>query len=247
VTGQQQQQQQQQQDEQAGTAVSPDDPMPAMRSELSNVPSLKRIGDNAKFTVSTVSVVATALTAFGLVTAAQLSAYPVVQVLAAAAAGAAGLSLLCALGYLALRLEKRNWQNNQLVTKWYQHQFRRAGLVVAASWLLIAAVVLAGSAGTVAAVDTSTADAPVLGLEVAGTGGQRTVTASVSVDHLARGEVVKLLVVSGNGQIVIVGETNADATGSAELTAAAQDVPGNTGYRLEVLVDGHERGVLRVP
>ena len=173
--------------EQAGTSVSPDDPMPAMRNELSPVPSLKRIGASARFTVSTVSVVATALTAFGLVAAAWLSAYPYVRVLAFAAAGAAAIALLCALGYLALRLEKRNWQNNVLVEKWYNNQFRRAGLVAAASWLLIVAVVLAGTAGTIAAVDASKADAPVLGLEVAGTGHQCTVTATVSVDHLAPG------------------------------------------------------------
>jgi hypothetical protein len=235
------------QEEQAGTPVGPDDPMPAMRSELSPVPSLKRIGASAKFTASTVSVVATALTAFGLVTAAWLSAYHDVQVVALAAAGAAMLALLCALGYLALRLEKRNWQNNVLVEMWYKNQFRRAGLVVVASWLLIVAVVLAGTAGTIAAVDASEADVPVLGLEVAGTGHQCTVTATVSVDHLASGDVVTLRVTSGTGQVVIVSKTSADSTGSAKLDAALWGAPGNVGYRSEVLVNGRERGMLQVP
>jgi hypothetical protein len=233
--------------EQAGTPVGPDDPMPAMRSELFPAPSLKRIGASARFTVSTVSVAATALTAFGLVAAAQLSAYPYVRVLAFAAAGAAALALLCALGYLALRLEKRNWQNNVLVEKWYNKQFRRAGWVVAASWLLIVAVLLAGTAGTIAAVDASKADAPVLGLEVAGTGLECTITATVSVDHLAPGDVVTLRVTSWTGQVVIVGKTNADSTGSAKLDAAFSGAPGNVGYRSEVLVNGRERAMLQVP
>lgn len=233
--------------EQEGTPVAPDDPMSAMRGQLQAVPSLQRIGASARFTVSTVSVVATALTAFGLVTAAWLSAYPVVPVLAAAAAGTAGLALLCALVYVALRLEKRNWENNELVEKWYRNQFRRAGLVVAASWLLLGAVLLAGAAGALAVVDASHADTPVLGLAVAGTGHQRTVTATVSVDHLAPGTVVKLLVSSEAGQVVIVGETNADATGTARLDASVACAAGNTSYRLEVLVNGQRRGALAVP
>jgi hypothetical protein len=237
----------QEQAEQAGTPIGPDDPMPAMRSELYPAPSLKRIGANAKFTVSTVSVVATALTAFGLVTAALLSAYPVVEGLAFAAAGAAALALLCALGYLALRLENVNWQNNVLVKKWYNKQFRRAYWVEAASWLLIVAVVFAGAAGTIAAVHASSADVPVLGLEVAGTRHQYTVTATVSVGHLAPGDVVTLRVTSGTGQVVIVGKTNADSTGNAKLDAALSGAPGNVGYRLEVLVNGRERGMLQVP
>ena len=232
---------------QAGTPVGPDDPMNAMRSELQEGPSLKRIGASARFTISTVSVVAVVLTGFGLVTTAWLSAYPVVQALAAAAAGVAALALLCSLGYLALRLEKRNWENNQLVKNWYRNQFRRAALVVAASWLLIAAVVLAGAAGAIAAADASSADTPVLGLVVAGTGEQRTVTATASVDHLSPGDVVTLLVTSTKGRVLIVGKADADSTGSAKLDAslqAARDV----GYRLEVLVNGHERGrKLRVP
>lgn len=232
--------------EQAGTPVGPDDPMPAMQSELLPAPSLKRVGASARFTVSTVSVVATALTAFGLVAAASLSAYPYVRVLAFAAALAAALALLCALGYLALRLETRNWQNNVLVKKWYDKQFRRAGLVVAASWLLIVAVVLAGTAGTIAALDASNADVPVLGLAVAGTGHQCTVTATVSVDHLAPGDVITLQVTSGTGYIIMVGKTNADSTGSAKLDTTLSGAPCNVGYRLEVLVNGGERGMLQV-
>lgn len=235
------------QGEQAGTPVSPDDPLAAMRSELFSLPSLERIGANAKFTVSTVSVVATVLTAFGLVSVAWLSAYPGIQVLAGAAASAAALALLCALGYLTLRIEKGNWQNDVLVAKWYEKQFRRAGLAVVASWLLIVAVVLACTAGTIAAVDASRADVPVLGLEVAGTGQQRTVTAAVSIDHLAPGDVVTLRVTSGTGQVVMVGKTDADSTGSARLDAALSGAPGNVGYRLEVLVNGRERGMLQVP
>jgi hypothetical protein len=218
-----------------------------MRNELYPVPSLARISTNAKFTVSTVSIVATALTAFGLVTAASLSAYRPVQLLASAAAGMALLALLCALSYLALRLEKRNYEDNQNVRKWYAKQFRRAGLVVAASWLLILAVLLAAAAGTVAAVNASKADAPVLGLAVTGAGHERTVTATVSIDHLQPGDIVTLRVTSGTGQVIIIGETNADSTGSAKLDTALHDAPGSAGYSLEVLVAGRVRGMLQVP
>jgi hypothetical protein len=230
-----------------GRPVDPDDELPAMRNELYNVPSLARISTNAKFTVSTVSIVGTALTAFGLVTAASLSVYGPVQLLASAAAGIALLALLCALSYLALRLEKRNYELNDNVRNWYKKQFRRAGLVVAASWLLILAVLLAAAAGTVAAVNANKADAPVLGLVVAGTGDQRTVTATVSIDHLQPGAIVTLRVTSGTGQVVIVGETNADSSGSAKLDTTLRDAPGNAGYNLEVLVGGSKRGMLQVP
>jgi hypothetical protein len=231
----------------AGRPVDPDDQLSAMRNELYPVPSLARISTNAKFTVSTVSIVGTALTAFGLVTAASLSVYGPVQLLASAAAGIALLALLCALSYLALRLEKRNYQNNENVRNWYKKQFRRAGLVVAASWLLILAVLLAAAAGTVAAVNASKADAPVLGLVVAGTGDQRTVTATVSIDHLQPGDIVTLRVTSGTGQVVIVGETTADSSGSAKLDTTLRDAPGDAGYNLEVLVGGSKRGMLQVP
>lgn len=113
-----------------GKPVGPDDQLHAMRSELYPVPSLTRISSNAKFTVSAVSVMATALTAFGLITAAPLSAYPPAQPLAYAAVGIALLALVCALSYLALRLEKHNYENNENVNKWYTKQFKRAGLVV---------------------------------------------------------------------------------------------------------------------
>lgn len=116
-----------------------------------------------------------------------------------------------------------------------------------ASWLLILAVVFAGTAGVTAAIAAGKAEAPVLGLVVTGTGHQRTVTATVSIGHLEPGQVVTLRVTSGTGQVVIVGKTNADSDGNAKLDAALQDAPGNAGYRLEVLLEGRERAMLQVP
>jgi hypothetical protein len=230
-----------------GTPVEPDDPWVTAKKELYPAASLTRIAANAKFVVSTVSVVGIALTAFGLVAATSLSAYPLAQLLAGVSAGVALLAVVCALGYLALRLEKRNFENYVEVKNWYQKQFRRAGLVVAASWLLVIAVVLAGIAGVTAAVAQNKMDRPVLSLTVKGQGSKRTVTASVSINHLHPGDIVTLRVTIGNGNVIMLGKTNADSNGSAQLDTTLETTASKAGYRVSVLVGGQERGALQVP
>ena len=236
-------------DEAVGVPVAPDDPWVAAKDELTVARSLTRIGTNARFTVSTVTVVGTALTALGLVTTDLLLGRPIARRLAVAATILAALAVVCALLYLALRLEKLNVENYVEVKAWYRRQFQRAWLVVAASWLLVGAVALASAAGVTSLVTADDPHDPVLTLLVQGAGNERAITAQAVVKRLRQGELVTMRVTSASraAPTLLMGTATPDSSGTATLDASIDKAPVLPGYRLSVAVGGVERDSVTVP
>jgi hypothetical protein len=234
-------------DEAVGRPVEPDDPWVAARKEMYPAASLARVAANARYTVATVSLIGAALTALGLVTVASVRASATARVLAAGAVGLALLAVVSALGYLAVRLEKRNYENYVQVRQWYVRQFKRARLVAAASWLLIAAVLLAGAAGLVAAATTDHHNPPVLSLVVHGAADKRSVTAQASVTGLEPGNVVTMRVTGDTGQAFVTGRAVADPAGHAALESTFEDTSSAVRYRLTLTVNDGEGGSIEAP
>jgi hypothetical protein len=237
-----------------GDEVAPDDLWETAAQELGPEKSLARISANAKFTVATVAVVSTALTALGLVSAqALVGAARTPRTLAVLSVGAAVLAILAALLYLALRVRQVNVENLAEVQRWYEREFRRTWPVMAASWLLILAVALGGAAGLLTALDAGGESAPQLTLQVAGTEGQRMVTASATVAGLRARSVVALRATAesaGTAPVLLFEtRTTVDKTGQVTIAPNAAKVAAaaNARYRVVLLVDGEERTSVAVP
>jgi hypothetical protein len=234
-----------------GEDADQEDPWETAAKELWPDKSLARIAANARFTVATVTVVGTVLTALGLITIQAVVADRMARVLAVVSIGAALLAVLLALLYLALRVRKVNPQNLARVESWYQSELRRTWLAGAASWLLIIAVVLAGSAGLRAALASPDQGPPQLALQIAGTDREQAVTASATLSSLRAGAVVVLrLTGEATGAMpVLLMETKtlvSDA-GTATISPGTINVTSYARYLLVLLVDNRERASLTVP
>jgi heme/copper-type cytochrome/quinol oxidase subunit 2 len=214
--------------------------------------SLPRVAANAKFTVATVTVVGTGITALGVITVQAVIADRIARVLAFLSIGTALLAVLLALLYLALRVRKVNPENLVEVQSWYQKELRRTWLAVAASWLLIIAVVLASSAGLRTALTSNDQRPPQLALQIVGTGRERTVTASATLSNLRAGAVVVLRLdgeATGAKPVVLLMETKTTVsdTGTATISPSTITVTSYARYLLTLLVDNRERASLAIP
>jgi hypothetical protein len=223
----------------------------AARSELTPQKSLARITANARATVATTALVGTLLTGLGLVSGQTLLTGGLARWAALGAAAAALASVLTGLVYLAQRLRDVNPRDLGAVERWYVDQFRRARLAVAASWLLVPAVVLAGVAVVATLLPGGTAE-PALGLRVAGSGAARTLDADVTVSGqpLAAVVRVRLLGIGGTcpAEVLLTGRGRADRSGKVTLSGHVAPVPACHGaFRLEVSGDGVEAATLTVP
>lgn len=219
--------------------------------ELTPEKSLSRVNTNARATVGSVTLVGTLLTGLGLLSAQTLPTGGPVRGFALAAAAAAGIAVLLALLYLALRLERLNVQDIGEVENWYHRQFRRAYLAVAASWLLVLAVVLAAVTAVLGLAHVGRPE-PALGLRLAGTGDQRTVEADVSVSGLDPGAlvVVRILGVAAAAcpEVVLFDSRNtADQSGKVSLKSSIGSLPCNSAFRLDVQGEAVVPGSLTVP
>jgi MFS family permease len=184
-----------------GDPTSEDQRWQELAEELTPAKSLARIDAATARVVSTVSVVALLLTGLGLVAADRLGdgaprVWALVTVVLALAA------IVCALSAQVVTITRGlNTGNLVEVEDWYRSRFdRRAPLTRAASLLLLAAVVTAGVAGFLAAVEDD-ASGPVLGLTRTtellddGTPGPTgTVTVSAKATGLEPGSILTLTV-----------------------------------------------------
>jgi hypothetical protein len=236
-----------------GDEIAPDDLWGTAARELGPEKSLARISANAKFAVATVAIVGTALTALGLVNAQALVGARTPRTLALLSVGAAVLAVLAALLYLALRVRQVNVENLVEVQRWYEREFRRTWPAMAASWLLILSVALGGAAGLITALDTAETGAPQVTLQVAGTGRERTVTASATVTGLRTRSVVALRATaeSAGKAPVLLFETRTTVGRTGQVTiapnAAKVAASPDARYRVVLLVDGEERTSVAVP
>jgi hypothetical protein len=231
-----------------GVEADPDDPWITAAKELTPDKSLARIATNAKFTVATVSVVGTALTALGLVSADRLIRDHATRIFALLAVGAALVAVILALAYLVPRMGRVNIEDLEGVEVWYSRQFRWAWLASAAAWLLIVAIVIAGIAAVVNVLN-SDGDPPELMLQVSGTGKQRTVKAHLAVDNTDPGTLIELLLAAegSQGGPLLEAKTTVGRNRTAVMDATVEKVPVMPAYRLTASVDGRERASVIVP
>jgi hypothetical protein len=213
--------------------------------------SLSRINANARATVGAVTLIGTLLTGLGLLSAQALPTEGPTRGFALAAAAAAGLSVLLALLYLALRLERLNVADIEQIKGWYKRQFRRARLAVLASWLLILAVVLAAVTAVLGLAPVGRPE-PALGLRMIGIADKRTVTADVAVSGLHPGALVVVRVVGlaadACPEVVLLDSRNrADQSGKVAVSSSIGSLPCNSAFRLDVEGDAVVPGSLTVP
>lgn len=228
-----------------GEEVEADDFWVAARAELRPEKSLARVGASAKYVVSTVTVVGLVLTALGLAGTGSLAGRPLARTFAGIATAIALVAVLLALSYLAVRPEQLNTEDLDEIEPWYRRQFKRVWLVACASWLLLAAVlVAAGVAGSVL-LTQARGDRPVLTLSVQGTGAQRTLGVAVQAGSLHPGDDIQVTVRAGQ-EVLLSGRATADPLGKASLTASVPAVPAAASYSLSVLVSGKET-IVTVP
>jgi hypothetical protein len=130
----------------------------ALADELTPAKSIGRLDAATARVVTTVSVVGTVLTGFGLLTAGLPATEGGSRILAVASVVLAFLAVLCALSAQILTITRRlNTNNLKEVERWYLRRFLvRAPLARAASVLLVLATAAAG----VAAVMLITGDKP---------------------------------------------------------------------------------------
>jgi hypothetical protein len=179
------------------------------------------VDEKAKQVVATVSLIGTLLAGLGLIATGQLGAQDLVRWIAIAAVAAAMAAVILAVAALLLRIGRGVAPGNLIeVRHWYDQQFRRAYLVVAAGVLLLTALLLAA----VAAISVILADRsgqPMLAMQVTGTGADATVKAIVQVDGAKTRQPLSVEVsgVGPKGRVILaraVGST--DATGKATVT-----------------------------
>jgi hypothetical protein len=188
--------------------------------------SLARLVSNAKFVISTVAVVSTALTGFGLISAGALTADSAARPFAISAAIFAPLALLLSLVPLVLRQSKVNLANLAAVESWYDKQLGRGKFVTAAGLALAFAVVCASAAATIVVMGSGKAN---INYSLVVTRGNANTTATVEIrgTRLRPGRIVQIRLagVSGTGtgqQILIRAALQADADGSI---SASDNVP----------------------
>lgn len=202
-----------------GAEVDPDDPWVAARKELYPAPSLTRIGTNARWAVANVTVVGTLLTLFGLIAVPTHTTADWILVLAYLSAGVALIAMILSWIYLIVRVERFNVQNLDRVRDWYARQFARANLVVAGSWLLLAAVLIAASASVASIILAFEDDHPALGLVIEGSD---ELNATATTAHLEPGDELVLVVTDPRGREILVGKTIADGEGQATIEGTAK-------------------------
>jgi hypothetical protein len=226
-----------------GVEADPRDPWVAAAGSLTPDKSLGRIAANARFTVGTVTVVGTALTALGLVTVAAVSENTVARALALAAVVLATLAVVLALSYLTVRLERLNVSDLEQVRSWYLRQFRRTWLPASAGWLLVIAVVLSAGAGIGAALHQASTPEPQLSLSTTGIGRNSTLTAHAVVYDLDPGtdvivEITAMSSVKGTRMRLFANHTRAGEDRKVSVEARLEDVPPLREYVLTLRASG---------
>jgi hypothetical protein len=111
--------------------------------------SMERMADSAKFVVSTLALVGSILTGFGLLASDRIVENKFAVGLAVSALASVFVALLCALDFLRMRIGEVNIHNLVEVKEWYEQQLSRGWRVYLSGWLLLLAVSLAGSSAIV--------------------------------------------------------------------------------------------------
>ncbi|MFD2092892.1 hypothetical protein [Blastococcus deserti] len=224
----------------------------AVAADLGASRALERITSNARATVGTVALVGVVLTGLGLVSVPTLLTDDISRTLALLALLTAFLSVVSGALYLALRLERVNVTDLVEVAAWYERQLARARYAVAASWLLLGALLLAGVATGAALVQAPDGPVPALSLRLSGSGDARVLSTDVTVGGLKPGDLVSTRVVGEASAscpevVVFQAGSRADRSGTATAAGSLDELPCNETFRLAVSRSGEELASLTFP
>lgn len=216
----------------------------AAAEELAPAKSLVRIDERARQVVTGVSLVGSVVTGLGLAASGQLEKAGWARWLALGAVCLAVLAVVSALGTLLLRFPRPVTPGNlDEVERFFRRQFTRAYGVVAAGVLLLAAVVLAGSAAVLVLAGGRGPAAAALSVTVSGVGGEARLAVRAEVPDVVAGGVVRAEVVgvsAAGGRVVAAHQvTVAGVTGV--VTVVLDAVPVGGYVSVEVLVDSQGR------
>jgi hypothetical protein len=200
---------------------------------LTPASSLARVDTVTARVVTTVTIVGTLLTGLGLLGASMTTANGAARWLGAAAVIAAALAVACALAAQLLSINRRlNTNDPDAVAAWYVHQMdTRAYPTQWATYLLLAAVVLAGAAAAVA-LGTAPATDPVVAVTrtlqpATGTSpATATVTIDVTFQGLPPGQAGSVVAQAGRtGPVLASAAATTGSSGTASRTLTVSDVP----------------------
>ncbi len=169
-----------------------------------------------------------------------------------AAVACAVVGVVLAVLYLALRLQRVEVRQLELLQRWYEGQLRRARLAVVASWLLVIAVVLGAVAGVIGVAEAGSPDSTTLGLTIAGSAQSRRLDVAVELSVLPSGSVVELEVDAlADGAcpaaVVLRGTQIVDREGTVAVSTSITPPACNERYRLTVTGDHMATSTLTVP
>jgi hypothetical protein len=215
----------------------------AAAAELSPEKSLARVDAKAQHVVTHVTVVGALLTGLGLVANGVVQRDSPVRWLAVAAVGAAVLAVVLAVGSSLLRFSPVFAPGNLLeVELWYRRQFRRARIVVAAGWLVLVGLAMAGASAVVILAQGPDAAEPMLAVETAGAGREAKLTVRAEFSGLDPGEVLRVEAVGAvdGGMERILGRAvvRAGAGGTPAARLEADDVAGLSAIEVTAAADG---------
>jgi hypothetical protein len=215
-------------------------------AELTPDKSLARVDARAQQIVGTVSLVGVVLTGFGLA-GSTLGHLGDARWFAAAATAAAVCAVLLALGASLLRVRPALAPGNLLeVEAWYRAQFRRAYPIVAAGWLLLVGMALAGVAVGIVLIQGRSSD-PMISVANAGAGGGSKLTVRVEFAALDPGELVRTEVTGLRAgaapRSLARAVTRAGAGGASTTTLELDDVVGYTEAQVTARLAGRRCAV----
>ncbi|WP_329619438.1 hypothetical protein OG357_02095 [Streptomyces sp. NBC_01255] len=208
--------------------------------------TLVRIAANAKFVLTSITLLGTAISAAGLVSITRLTQRPELLALTVLAFALSLGAVLLALWTLVLRSREVNLDDLEDVKTWYEEEFGHAGRVAAAGWLLSGGVLLAGVVAVIVAVVANPSYQ--VALQSAGSDGKHSLTASAGATDAGPDSVLTVSVTgkdaSGAETLLIRGSSTADADGAAEIEASVDTDRAFASYTIVLTDDDKQKATL---
>lgn len=211
-----------------------------LSDQLTPTQTLSGAAERARFTVTTVSIVGSAVTAFGVLSGDRVSAAgPLGHILVTGSVVFALLAVVAALSYLTLRPRPVRRRDLADVERWRDRELRRIRTVTWSGRLLAAAVLLGGSAAALALLGHSAQATSAVEMT---DGGKRAAAVSASVAGARPGSTITVRATAETpGQpdrIVVASTLTVDRSGSTSMRSTVSDLGQASAIKVEVMADG---------
>ncbi|GLW46486.1 hypothetical protein Stsp02_21480 [Streptomyces sp. NBRC 14336] len=211
--------------------------------------TLTRNAANAKYVLTSVSLLGTLVSVIGLASLGELTRRPELLVFAALAVVLVLAAVLLALWTLVLRSRRVNLDDLEDVKAWYEGEFAHAGKVAAAGRLLCAGLLVAGVTALVAAVVPHPSYR--VGLDGVRSAAQDRLTASAGVTDADPDAVLTMTVTgsdaSGANTVLTRSRGTPDADGAATFRVSVDSPRNYATYTVVLTADGERVAALTLP